>query len=29
MNGRAIPREKFNFGQIFNFFFSKDTEASY
>jgi hypothetical protein len=29
MNGLAIPGEKFNFGQIFDFSFNKETEASY
>ena len=29
MNGRAIPGEKFNFGHIFDFSFSKETDASY
>jgi hypothetical protein len=27
MNGWAIPREKFNFGQIFDFSFSKETRG--
>jgi len=29
MVGQAIPGEKFNFGQIFDFSFIKETEASY